>query len=95
MRDKLSGIEVAGILAALLPFVCNMSSITRINGVVTSYFDLADVIGGIVAIAIAFMLVSRHWPVLKMGVAYVALCIGILGFGVYQLLHGAGILLVG
>ena len=95
MREKLSGIEVAGILAALLPFVCHMSSVTRINGVVTSYFDLVGVIGGIVAIAVAIMLVSRHWPVLKMGLAYVALCLGILVIGVYQLLHGAGILLVG
>lgn len=95
MREKLSGIEVAGLLAALLPFVCHLSSVTRINGVTTSYFDLVGVIGGLVAIVVALMLASRHWPILKMGLAYVALCIGILVVGVYQLLHGAGLLMVG
>lgn len=95
IREKLSGIEVAGILAALLPFVCHMSSTSTVNGVVTSYFDIVGVIGGIVAIAVALLLASRHWPLLEKGIATIALCAGMLVIGAYQLLHGAGILLVG
>ncbi len=94
MREKLSSVEVVGILAALLPFVCHLSSTSTVNGVVTSYFDIVGVIGGILAIVVALMLALRHWPLLEKGLVYVALCVGMLVIGAYQLLHGAGILMV-
>lgn len=89
--------EIAGIVAAALPFVCNFSSTTSstVNGQVTSYqqTDFAAIGLGLLAIGIALS-TMRLWSntdpndLMKRRLVFVA----VLALGAFQVVRGLGIL---
>ena len=46
--------EITAIILAIVPFIVNAYSINRVNGRVTSYTDISDVIIGVVLVLIVF-----------------------------------------
>lgn len=86
--------EIAGIVAAALPFICNFTTTTTVNGRVTSYTDYAAIGLGIVAILIGLSTI-RLWEktpdsdLMKRRGLFVL----ILGLGAFQLARGLGLLI--
>jgi len=86
--------EIAGIVAGAMPFICNFSTTSTVNGRIVSYTDYAAIALGIAAILIALSTI-RLWgqtpedQLMKRRGLFVVM----LGLGVYQLARGLGLLI--
>jgi hypothetical protein len=84
--------EIAGLVAGLLPFLLPVESI---NAAGRSYFSLGGVIGGVVAMVLAFAIVRfaiGSASTIRVKMAHAALGGIVLVLGVYHVLHGVGVL---
>ncbi|GJL67022.1 MAG: hypothetical protein NPIRA05_19930 [Nitrospirales bacterium] len=86
--------EIAGIVVAAMPFICNFSTTSTVNGQIVSQTDYAAIALGIVAIGIALSTI-RLWgqtpdnQLMKRRGLFVL----ILGLGAFQLVRGLGLLI--
>ncbi len=86
--------EIAGIVAGAMPFICNFSTTSTVNGQVTSHTDYAAIALGVIAIGIGLS-TMRLWgqtpddQLMKRRGLFVL----ILGLGAFQLARGFGLLI--
>lgn len=93
---KLTKGEIIGIVAALIPFFIFIggTSISTENGQVvkSSYFNLIGVIGGIVAVIVAFGVIKLFDEEAPEKFIHIAVFVCLLLLGGFQLLHGIGMI---
>ena len=86
--------EIAGIVAGAMPFICNFSTSSSINGRVVSQTDYVAIALGIVAIVIGLSTI-RLWGQTPADILMKrrGLFVLILGLGAFQLVRGLGLLI--